>query len=96
MMGWFNTEEEKQEVTTMRELQKSLREQIDLYEDDAETKQSEINDAEDRVVQAQREVRALTSELQVIDDEKFRTEKALAALKTSKSAFYATRGNRRG
>jgi chromosome segregation ATPase len=94
-MGWFSSEEEKQEVTTMRELQKSLREQLDLIEDDAETKQSEINDAEDRVVQAQREVRALTSELQVIDDEKFRIERALSALKQSKTAFYATRGYRR-
>ena len=93
---WSGEEEEKEkEVRTMKELQKTLRAQLDQLEDDVEVKRNEVDDANDRIVQAEKEKSIVTAELRDVEDEKFRVERALSALKQSKSAFYAGRGYRR-
>jgi uncharacterized protein (DUF3084 family) len=96
-MGFWSGEEEEQEkeVRTMKELQKTLRAQLDKLEDDVEMKRNEVDDANDKIVQAEKEKSIVTAELRDIEDEKFRVERALSALKQSKSAFYAGRGYRR-
>ena len=90
-MGFWGPDKEETGGNTMKELQKSLRDQLDQLDDDIEAKQEEIDGAYDAKVQADKEAQMLTGELQSIEDEKFRVERALAALKQSKSSFYTRR-----
>jgi SMC interacting uncharacterized protein involved in chromosome segregation len=92
-MGWFNNKEKEEEVSGMRELQKSLRDQLDVLDDEMEEKQVEIEASRDEIANAIKEKDVLISEFESLADEKFRIEKALSALKTGKSAYNAARRN---